>query len=438
MSYYIQDNQQVVKTEDKKILLFIKGGDNNLTNLNNRRLSSWHLQGVYSSEEDYKNCIAWLIISDVQSGSWQFKSLRNKKHIGFTKYENTVQARFERALKKSISYAGNFSDITIDNIHDFENDLVALFRNAKVSLKDEDGDENYRLGLIWGGDKEISNEEASIKRLQNLAASNIYEKYTKEFLQSFRNFQNKYANSDINTTINDRAFCEEFSKLHGYWTNPIGILESGLDDIKTKKQLSYQNFKTLVVSNDEVIKRFFLQYDFESFVCDYPFQLEKLVNETDVALKIQKIINALNDGNKYDIDNAKTMEKNFNYLACVDFETLKNNLDLKMQKEYDNAQNVFVENWNSLLQKSWYTNTNIVLADCFARLEKTFNLKAFSLDEVKNRYNSDLSKIYTYYVNQRKKNQTTIKKVFSAILENYGVLLDSRSAGLIQTILAKK
>ena len=96
MSHFIQDNQVVIETAENRFILFIKGGDNNVTSFDNKRLSSWHFQGIYSSEAHYMNFISEIMMSAISGGSWQFKSLKNTS-LNSTEY-------FERQKKVEDAY----------------------------------------------------------------------------------------------------------------------------------------------------------------------------------------------------------------------------------------------------------------------------------------------------------------------------------------------
>ena len=79
MSHYIQDNQCVIKTEDGALMLFLKGGDNNVSSAStNRRCTSWFFNKTFNNEKSFMDYILDALLSDIRGGSWQFKSLQNK------------------------------------------------------------------------------------------------------------------------------------------------------------------------------------------------------------------------------------------------------------------------------------------------------------------------------------------------------------------------
>ena len=133
MSHFIQDNQSVVITADGRILLFIKGGDNNCYSHDNKRVTSWHLNNTFSNEDEYNDFVTEIMMSDISGGSWQFNSLKNKTFNGYTQYENTIYSRFDKALKNAIITTDwKISDVNTDNIYDFENALIKLFRSRNI------------------------------------------------------------------------------------------------------------------------------------------------------------------------------------------------------------------------------------------------------------------------------------------------------------------
>ena len=424
MSHYIQDNQTIIRTADSRILLFIKGGDNNCYSYDNKRVTSWHLQNTFSNEDEYNDYITELLMSDISGCSWQFASLKNKSFIGYTEYENIIYNRFDKALKNALFTTWRLSDLTVDNIYEFENNLMNIFRGKNISLKDESGCENG-LGFIWSYTDDVTKEEAAINRLNK---SNIYKQRGGN--EKYKTFCQKYSDRNIAELINDVRFCSDIVKFNKTWNKSISVLEK-LKGVIATNEVNFASFNLLTNSNEKTVKDLLHTYYMESLLRDYPMQFETL-NCLNVFHTRAKSILA-KELQKDDDYLYKKYKKNYDFIVNANYAELKNEKKSIIKDIKSGAKDRFIEIWNGLIDDCWYKTTNERLPRKVKELKIELDIKTFTLDEVKEDCKEDFRKIVTHHKHQQKKNQSVIKKVFKDLINEYYLLFDENSIDEICT-----
>ena len=418
MSHYIQDNQIVVKTADNKILLFIKGGDNNCFSYDNKRVTSWHLNNSFSCEEAYNAYITEILMSDISGGSWQFASLKNRSFNGYTQYENIIYNRFEKAFNNAIYTTWKVSDLNVNNIYEFESSLMSLFREKKVSLKDETGCENG-LGFIWSYTDDITKEESAINRLNK---SNGYKQ--KDGSKEYREFCKRYANKSLEELINDVKFCSDVIKFDKSYNKSISVLEK-LTDVIITNEVDFACFNILVNSNDRTVEDLLHSYYMKTLLEDYPEQFETLNCLDSFHLKAKSILELeLQKENDYMY---KKYKDNYNLIVNSNYLELKDKKRSKIQEIKSSAKDKFIDIWNGLIDDCWFKTTNERLPRKVKELNAALDTNTFSLDEIKLQCNNNFTEIITKYQHQQKKNQPVIKKIFKDLINEYYLLFDKSS-----------
>jgi len=419
MSHFIQDNQIVVETIDSKFILFIKGGDNNTTNYDNKRLSSWHYQGVYSSETHYMNFISELIMGTISSGSWQFKSLKNKSFNGFKEYENTIYNRFEKAFKNALSLDWKISDVNKENIYQFETEIKSLLRNKNISLLDESGCESS-MGLIYRNyyknDDEQTPEADAVVMLNK---ENSF--FERKSINTYRNFCKKYADSKKENLINNVSFCTEIVSNEAKYDTSVSFLASFSDPIITR-DVKFSCFNILVNSSEDTVKRLLsFYYSMEKLLEKYPSQFETITCSSVFKDRVKQVIEK---ADKYD---ERKFKENSDKLFNADYSKLRKMKTSKIKEIVDEAKPNFIEKWNELVDRSWYKNTNEQLPRYMKLLEDYLETETFTLEDVKDKCNANFLPIITHHKNQMKKNQPAIKKAFKDLIEQYSILFNVKS-----------
>lgn len=406
MSHYIQDNQAVVTTSDNKIMLFIKGGDNNVSSASsNRRCTDWHLQGVFIDKASYDNFIDDVLRTDVNGGSWQFNSLKNKSFIGFTEYDAKVYKRFDKALKSALTLNRSLEDVTIGNIDEYESEINCLLEKNNFSLNDQDGVRSpVRLYSYY--DK---TDEAKMKKVRK-----IIEYPEKEENKGYRDFCKTYEKTPMVDALMDYEFCEGLGKYRGTW--------NGLNSIPPHLAIPNENFIPLLMNNITTILDMW-ESDRELFE-DYPEQIMFVIKSTDFMKKLQNCYAETTNEytkSKYleNLEFVKSFERE--YLQYVEEKTNKEN------KKIADAKNKFVEVWNGLIDDTYYKSTNERLPRKFKELEGYFKLGDFSLADVMQVCNDDFTKVIKNYNGQYKRNKKAIKDVMEMLVSKYAQLLDEKS-----------
>lgn len=418
MSHYIQDNQAVVFTADKKFLLFTKGGDNNVFSFDNKRCTSWSFHATFDNEEEYNKYITDLMMSDVAGGSWQFASLKNKSFHGYTEYEKTVYKRFEKALKYPLISQWKLSDVSTENIYEFENSLKSLFREKKISLNDESGVET-NLGIIWSYKDGVSKEEAGVKRL------NSRRKHTKhDGEEEYRDFCFKYSDKPLSEVINDVIFCSSMVKFKKNWSNSISLLEIYRSPMETK-DFSFANFNILVNSNENTIVDLLSSYHIDRLLKRYPIQFETLMCLSTFNDRVEKVI--AKEKEKESDYNLKRWQENLEEIQNANYKVLKEKQELEIEEELGKAKDNFIEAWNDLVRRCYFKNTNEQLPRFMTILKESMSTDAFTLQDVKDECNNNFLGVISNYENQYKKNQSAIKKAFKELINEYTLLFNQES-----------
>jgi len=414
MSHFIQDNQVVITTVDNKILLFTKGGDNNTFSNENKRCTKWHFFGTFSDNANYQEFITELMMSDISGGSWQFASLKNKSFHGYTEYENVVYKRFFKALKNALKSSWRLSEVTTDNIYEFENELMNLFREKNISLKNESGIESG-LGIVSKYGNEVRSKLDAIELLNNTRS------YDRKGSELYKEFCEKYKDSKLEELAQNISFCTQIVKIKKNWGNSISILESLKDEIKAK-DLHFSCFNTLTNWDEDTVEYLLNSYNIEYLVSIFPRQFETL-NCLSVFHSRSKSIIDKADGDYL----TKKVEDNYNLIINADYKALKIAQDVKIEKLLSKAKDNFIEVWNNLIASCYYKRTNDKLPRLISNLSDSLSTNTFTLEDVKNDCEDDFTKVLSHHHHQYKKNQTVIKKVFKELIHEYTVLFNEKS-----------
>lgn len=341
MSHYIQDNCAVVHTADNKLILFIKGGDNNVSSsTTNRRCTSWHLQGIYNSEEDYNAMIEEFVTSDMSGGSWQFKSYKDTLGYGHPSVERLIFQRFDNALKKAMQTSWSIQDVTVENVYTFEKDLISLFKENSFAVTNQDGEETD-LGFIWSYKNEVAAEESAIKRLNHI--QNIPKP------QGYKELVLKYGTLSRTELLNDFYFIIGFAKIKKRYNGVVSFLENFRASENTK------NFNFALFSNifsyKHNVKQLLQSWNISSFIGVYPSCFETLI----ILESFKKMVDDLiANADEYD---TKTYSKNKEILFNADYKQLRKNLAETIASQDAKAKDVFIESFNSIVSSCWYKNT---------------------------------------------------------------------------------
>ena len=418
MSHFIQDNQAVVKTADNRILLFIKGGDNNCFSYDNKRVTSWHLQNTFSNEDEYNDFITEIMMSDISGGSWQFNSLKNKIFDGYTQYENTIYSRFDKALKNAITTTDwKISDITVENIYDFENALMKLFRSRNISLKDESGCEAQGLGFIWSYTDDVTKEAAGLNRLEKRKGFKL-----RDGNKEYKIFCQKYSDKYLTELINDVRFCSDITKFDKNWNKSISVLEK-LNGTITTDNVDFACFNILTNSNEATVRDLLSSHYIDTMLVDYPKQFETLKCLNQFHQKVKNILES-EKSNDYSL---KRFKENYKKIIDANYTQLKADKKVKIEDIESNSKDKFVETWNGLIDDCWFKQTNERLPRKVKELKFAIDTNTFTLNEIKKQCNNDFRNIITKHQHQQKKNQPVIKKIFKDLINEYYVLFDENS-----------
>lgn len=410
MSHYIQDNQCVITTEDGAVLLLMKGGSNNTFSAStNRRCSSWHYQNVFTDKSSYDNFIEDVLATDINGGMWQFKSLKNKRFEGITGYEAAVVKRFENAFKRSLHLDRKMSEITLDNIGEYERAIEQLMLKSGFSLKDEDGRIEYIELYSHAYCKSDEEKIARVKPVEYPVKHN-----------GFRDFVLKYENTSKEEAFMDIEFCRAISEYKESWGS-ISMLPRGYFSIPN------DNFQILIKSN---LSSFLWMWEGEinSLIQNYPEQLKFTLDDGELFKEIDELI--VSAGSDEDTswkqkDMLKTAEMLKKFYA--ESEKLIQIKKDEIASERKKAPGNFINLWNELERYTFYKNTNTILPEKLRELEKLKNTGSFSLDDVKSECRDSFSAIVSNYRNQYRKNQKAIKELAGVLVEKYSELLSNRT-----------
>lgn len=241
MSHFIQDNQAVVKmtvkNDDKfydMYMFLIKGGDNNVFDSNNRRLSEWNIYQILD-REGMESFISQLPFwSSFYNGSWQFQSYDKvaKFRRSFLEKFAVVYSRFKKAFDNFID-----TDIVID-MQEYERN-VSFVKSENGSFGKLTQDSKRYLSRI---DKRIA---------EALTHNGFKHHHSMDYI--FQDFA-KYVSNEVFQKILDGktlGFKFDTSKNYSKWTTPLAEIakkavgaESYLDErvVKVIKDL-YENNK---------------------------------------------------------------------------------------------------------------------------------------------------------------------------------------------------
>lgn len=421
MSHFIQDNQAVVKTMDGKVMLLLKGGDNNVSSgASNKRCTSWSIAGVYESEEDYKTFIEIIMLGGVSGGSWQFNSLKNKSFKGFTEYENIVFNRFNKALDNAVELHWKISDVNTSNVHLFKKELENSLEANKFTLNNQDG---INVGLryfIYSWDsKEASPEENALKDLK-------VKKFEKPTDGKYEKFCKTYAKSEKKDIVNDVVFCRSFVNFDKTWSGSIDFLSS-IDDMMIASSVKFSSFNILTMGNKKAVKQLLSSWesDIERLLERHPENLQTLVGLSKFFEMASEVIKEESEIEKY--NSVEKFEKNLKTIVNANYRELIDAKKREILEIEDKSKDKFVSLWNDLIENSWYKNTNQKLPNNLNVLNQLFSYKTFSLEEIENSCCDNFDKIIYNHQNQMKKNKKAIKDVFEVLIREYTQLFSDKS-----------
>jgi len=425
MSHYIQDNQVIIETADNKLMLFLKGGDNNVISHSNKRCTSWFLQAVYENEAEFHIAIEVFVTSDISGGSWQFNSLKGKSFNGYFDYEATVFNRFDNALKKALKSSWKISDINVSNIHEFDFHLQELCRDNKISLQDQDGSDSKGLGFFGYYTREgCTPEQYEVSRLE----TKTYKDEATNKIGDFKAFCFKYEGLTKRELIDDLSFCSSFNKLNRTFGNAFDILSS-FERSAALHDFSFANFD-LLMDNDNSIKQLLSCYNLEKLFEVFPSHFETITIFDTFMDKVKKFADANVDG--WD---AERYKENYNLLKNTNFKKLRIKFNEFVETERNTSKLKFIEAWNHIVNYSYFKNTNeklpklidtlefnrtfgdIQLSACLYTEEKFEKIEEFaSMQELKT--------LTEKHKNQYKKNQKPIKDLVKYLIDTYSDVIE--------------
>jgi hypothetical protein len=407
MSHFIQDNQAFVKTVDGKYLFFVKGGDSNVYSHQNKRLSNWSLFRVFENKEQYDALVENMVRGDIHGGSWQFASLKNKSFNGYTEYENLVCNRFENAWKKALLINRSISDVTIDNVREFERDVAQLLQDNKFSLNDQDGYESKDIICS----RYRTDEEARINAVENL--NSVCNKYTED--GTYRRYCSQWSKTPLSECLQSSDFCKTTASFSTNWLNPsVSIVGSTkIYDISDENLFSLMDIDVVHLLDN---------YWLENIYKNYPTQFKYLLENEDgrmlkQIMRYRELLEPENYSFKHIMKNVALIESFIE--EYEGFVVAQNEIDTKLKSE---APQKFIDTWNKLIDYCWYKQTWSTLPYHLVQL-KEFIALGVNLDEVKDKCEEDLRGIVRKHQSQNKKNQGAIKKGAEEILSLYYELL---------------
>ena len=411
MSHYIQDTMVVLKSLDNKLMLFTKGGDNNVaSNESNKRCTSWWFNGVFENADKFNAWVDIVMRTDINGGSWQFQSLKGKSFDGFTKYDATVYRRFDKAIKRAKQIDWKLSDVTVDNIEEFEKAIFYLFRVNKFSLTDQDKC-SIRPSILSCYYKEE-------KYSEGVAKLNKMIEYPDDIKSSgYRDFCFKWENTSTRECFEDVEFCSEVTKYRESW-NGLEVLRH------SSYQFTNEHFKALFDGKAGVMLELFTS-DIITTLENYPEFFKAYLTSSQAIIDMKKHIDEL-EGD-YTIEKAtNNMNIYVDFLSehADEYIAQKNS---KLQEEKANAPKKFVTYWNDLIKDSFYQNTNEKLKRSIDELNQQFKHGGFALSDVENECQSDFVKLVYNHTHQYKKNQKIIATLAELLLSEYVELLDKDS-----------
>lgn len=425
MSYFIQDNQCVIETDDEKYILLIKGGDNNVSSAyTNRRSTHWYLHHVFTNKASYDAYIEKIIYEDVVGGSWQFNSLKNRVFPGYIDYELVILERFEKAFGRRLKTEWKLDEITPGNVVDFEKSIEDAMRVARYSFNDEDGHDTLTPGIVSRfADSKAAAASYASERLAAFYTNNV----PKGLLEEYR----KYSGQGLDALVCQGDFLATILGCATHRFKPHLRLLRGVSFL-TSARMDYTLFKRLFLTSDVVVD---LLTSFQSempFIEKHAENFSRLWREDEVMLT-SAIRQAWRAIRKSDRDLARQRLCEFRGL---DFEELGEQARLKVSNAHVTRDARFIEIWNSIEPNSLYTNTHQKLV--FVQQD----LEAFSLDgegdinALKIRCRP-LRNLAVNYAIQRKKNQEAIRRFMGYLLENYPTFIDADTRKSWGPILGK-
>lgn len=414
MSHFIQDNQVFVKTLDGKYMMFIKGGDNNVTSgASNRRLSYWSMWRIFETKEQFDAFVENAVKSDIHGGSWQFASLKNKRFDGFTEYENLVFNRFDNAWKKALLLNRSISDVTIDNVREFERDVAQLLLDNKFSLNDQDGYESRAIVCS----RYRKDEEARIAAVENL--NSVTDKYLEKEDGSYRRYCSLWSKTPLSECLKSSEFCSSTASLSTSWSSP-SVCVVGSSNVH---DISSENFSLLM---DTDVVHLIDNYWLDQILKNYPAQFKYLLDKNDglvfkQILRYQELLEPESHSYKDILKNVALIES---FLEKYEtYAEKRNEIDAQLKNE---APQKFIDTWNKLIDFCWYKQTWSTLPYHMDHLKEYIN-QGVNIDEVKSQCESDLREIIQKHRYQNKKNQKAIEKGAKEIFQLYSSLLDDRT-----------
>lgn len=422
MSYYIQDDLIVVETSDNKLMLFIKGGDNNVSSSeSNKRCSDLHLQGVFENEDDFINEIDLYLADAFAGGSWQVNSLRNKSFSTFFEHDYLVLSKFKTALKRRVETSWSLKDVTLDNIHKFQNALFSVIDNKKSSiLKNQDGRTIYGLGFIWSYDKDKTAEELGLKRLE------VRKRDANKYI-GYGSLITKYKDCSDIELLNDIEFIKSFIKFQKDYDGIISLLLK-MEVSQIIRDYDYEKFK-VIFTNSFIVKRLLDSFDIKQLLRLYPFCFEQLVSDSSFNDEVNKLIE--NTTCNYD---KGRYEENKKLIFDANYSSLKDEFDELINMQLTSAKDNFIDAWNNIVDFCFYkqTNTKIpkllediksyIKTNTFKVEDCLFSEKKFEKDEKYISIGSEFKRLPSHHFNQYKKNQKAVVEAVKYLINEHSNL----------------
>lgn len=409
MSHFIQDNQAVVKTNDGVYLLFIKGGDNNVFDHNNRRCSDWFFNRGFANKEAF-NAFLDAMITDVSSGGWQFQSLKNKELHGYYDYEAIVIERFRKAFKNAIPVDFDMKELDTTNVMAFIEKIVAALKAKSFVGVDEI---KYSLTRLWSDDREkgLTEEMVAVERLNRT--------WTKEPTTKLGrcNFYLEYQGKTLEELVLDSDFCRRVQENGFYPSNYYGAFNmlEGIKNFSLAEKMPYENLKMLML-NEASVEQFLISL-FRGY---YPNGLlpllplwERFYNDSDFRQLADRLIEEKLSSEEDWIQKDGALFKE--HLSTFSFDELR----AKRQEYIDGANARFAEEWNDIVTDCWYTNTNETLTRTLRNLRADVNFLQLNDSFSKNIEELSFKTITQHHSRQKPKNQKAIEEMAYALCTEF-------------------
>ncbi|AXH16332.1 hypothetical protein CP985_14225 [Malaciobacter mytili LMG 24559] len=421
MSVYYIDNQAAIQTKDNKIIIFNKGGDNNLISCEtNKRYSKWSIEAIINYEK-FDDYVEYIILNEYQGGCTQYEAYKNTCFEHPLELDYKIYKRYEKIFQKRMFSDFELNALNEHNINDFIKNVHNLFLDNKYKLSEYGYD---TLGIKPKcPTRDMTEEQAAIDRIKsyktNLEYSNL--KYN-EFLKKYHNFSKE-------ELINDVFFCSQHAIYKKQYNHSIDILAS-IACQKSYFEFDYACFN-LILSNDFNLYKLLTSYAVKDLIKYFAPHFETIIIYDSFKERLDNLIN--NETCEY---NKKTMLENKELILTSDYRTLVKETKQLLEEERKMAKTNFINSFNSIVKKCWYKQTNTLIPNLIKEMNKLLSFETFTIEDclrenVKVDENifllfKDLEEITKHHKNQLTKNKKAIVEVANYIVEKFHQHIDEK------------